>query len=1053
MVSLLGAPYPQCKPATWGLTALPRWRGILLTMLLGLLAAGHQQALTPSYFGRPPEATSPLALAATTHPRLSPLFDKPSQEPIHLGKITEDGFELYGHKYSRKARVGQVGRLSAPGTQVRIAFLGPGPRDNPIILGNKATDTNKAKIHAFRAIALAGLWGNPFGGSVLGLFAPNSYAPDPQATLQTVWSGSLGQTRTPVLLDKDGRPVLWLIERNGLNTNWVKVRCVVVTGTTTEIVAESDWIGSDAALDMLFAAVNSDASLAILGLLATVGSTSSEQIWRKRGDVVAKLTLSGLDSIHGLSNCNFSDSGYLAFPNYSKVYSSGSVVYNRPPGSTGEAAYPGNLVSIDYGAAVDPSSIQIYGLDVEGTTLTAVRFDPAALFADLVNATVKSYQGRAPIDAQGRLILWASGSEPFALTGTGFDRAACVGFNPALVTFTPPSTHTHPNNSRSWSRKLRAVVAAISGSGAKVWQHNIERTPAEPIANSQLIDPFVTAFATQTADNRFTRDNDAAVATAGPLQDPSWRPYPVITWGGIAADNSLKTSQGSYPGFELGEPTIAFSSNSVGIQGEYDPEDPFTIIGVRSFGGIFTYPQYDHWHNIGIELLPRGRNQIAATQHPADSSKWLNWDVFADWLLPTAQNGGSPIVRSSDGSVYVAYAAPRQCYFGGVSTLTGSAGGEVTGFQNILPYAFTKIEYDRYDSTYWVTPAEGDPYLFVPDYETYPLWITPSSGGGAAYYGLGVGTAFHSGPRGTVTGHFVRSMSYLAQRYLRKIDANGALVWERDMTQMVAGASFWKVSSDLGLLPVSSDLIGAVSTEELPLGDDMGPPRPCGRVVFQWVDFHSEGPNHPPTQKLCVYNDANGALLHVIELGPTDLLEEDVVEPGPPITGTATGTTDGGDTLTLPEAAVALVSVVVNGNLIEGATVSGDTVTLPTTPDPDLEWEVVYVTGYEEGTVTYRAGTRRFDPVVSEIYVGVTPASLEWAEVLTVIADRLEGGSYTRVWRVKMGADVNVLPSVEQIAFAGQPQQGLAAVAGGSFYAISHSGNNALLQRTNPSTT
>ena len=896
-------------------------------------------------------------------------------------------------------------------------------------------------------------WFQSLGSCCLHPFAHDCYRPDSNASPLTVWSGVGGHFNDfPVLLDKDVGPVLCFALRKLDNSNWDKVRVVIPQSADSELTYECDWVDPDTDYGTFVAGFNAISPDAVIVFLSEY---NRGYCWRKRGAVLEKLTLVGKMTNHGPYLANMSDQGVLCFPNYSKQLSgivSYNVEVNIEPGAP-------SIISNTEGSSTD--KIQFYDLDDESPTLSATDFDPASLFFDVTNPVVGSYISNLPFDSAGNLTVWATGKQAFNPDSSGFEKSASINFD--LHGFTHHPTLpllNYQNASFAWGKKLVAILGSVTTTGSIGWRHIIEVNPEDPIENSELIDPFDTVFSTQTSSNVFTAANqeaedDPAIGGAG----LTWRPYSSVTYSGICPPGRLTTNRYIYPGWGSGSGLYAFSIGATGVEGTYDPEDPYAETGVRYSYGHFNIPRYDHFKDVQIELLPRGRNlevpdKLNETVDP-DQTKNLNWKVFENWSGKTSQSVGAVTIKRSDNSRYFSYTAPRQCYFGGISTLNGI----ITELKNTGPYAFPEIIYDRITQTDRIFPYSGDPYLLEIDFLVYPRW---TNGGGAAYYGLGTENYFYDGPSGAVECFLVRSQSYLSKRFLRKVNSNGVLVWEKDMSQMLAGAEHWKTKHDLGVEPATDELVGAVSATTLPMGDDMGPPRPAGRVVFQWVDFHTLGPNFLPTQKLCIYDDANGNLLHTLDLttadneeGPEEILPTDTRMPGDPIYRSNTFYGDAStEDFYLSEHAESLDYVQVNGDTVD-AVLSGDGlyVTISPPPDDGAEIYVSFISGYALGDILFRAGNRRWDPIVREIYVGVDPNELEWALVSIALYDRsssAEGSYVDRNLRIKMGSNITVAPSID---WEGSIVTSNQAISGGSIYRLnSNGGANSILRKTNPST-
>lgn len=930
-----------------------------------------------------------------------------------------------------------------------IRFGDPLNKRHPAIIHNRSKVTGQTRKRARSIIYPSGLWSQTLSSSKLNPFA-SCFRPDPDASTLTVWSGFAGALvfEFPVLLDKDARPVLCFVSRKLDNSNWDKVRIIIPTSVSTELVFECDWTDPDTPFGAFgfvpgFYSINGDASIAFLS------EANSLMSWRKRDGVVEKITFVGKMTNHGPYLANMSDNSVLVFPNYSKSYS-GAIKFHVdteiPTGS------PTSVTRIENAGT---NQIQMYDLKPESPSLVPVNFDPLQLMLDFEFPTILSFIGKLPFDESGYLRVWASGRESFNPNSTGFERSACIGFR--VSSGVPDGGDLRfTNASFSWGKRLRGSIAKIDSNGNKIWQHDIDVFPDSPIENDDLINPFDSAFATQVTDNVYTDQNNAAAAEYPLL---SWRPYDAINYGGRCPPLRLQSASQFFPGHHSGG-SMAFTKGGFGVTGEFTPGDPYARVGYFYSSGEFNIPNYNHFKDVGIELLPRGRNLTLSTKPSDDLTKNLNWNVFEDWTAQTAQVNGTITIKKSDQATYAAYIVPRQCYFGGMSTLAGS----ITPLKNMAPDAYPEIIFDRDSRTFSITPSTGPDFLMVIDPQTYPDWV---NGSGATYYGVGMADSFYSGPIGTVNTFFVRSQSYLAMRYVRKIDTNGVLVWSKDMTQLIAGAEFWKKSSDMDLRPFSKDYIGAVSTELLPLGDDMGPLRPTGRVVFQWVDFHELGPNFLPTQKLVIYNDDNGDVLHTLDLSnldggedPAEVLATEMREPdipGPPEGLDSTSFTGDGTTtkFSLTSFAVKIDLVTIStGDIPYSLAPDGLSIIFESAPPSGANISVFWFTHYGPGTpgaLIWRRGEKRFDPVVTEIHVGIDPNSREWALVSITQTDRLNGShSGGKLLRLKMGANITVVPDIQ---WAGSPIPPEQAIEGGSLYKIAYTGpQTRVLQKTNPST-
>ncbi len=963
---------------------------------------------------------------------------------------------LTGYFYSVQTTFGRydnvasvVGRCELK-DEVYVQFGDPKNRRHPIIVYKQSKVVSEARRKRI-VVYPSALWSQLLSSSGLHPFTSSSFMPDPTASTISVWSGNLGIFADfPMMLDKDLRPVLGFAARKLDNSNWDKVKVAIVTSPTTELVFEVDWDGSDTFGGSFvpgFVGITADADIVFLS------EANKLYGWRKLGNVLEKLTFTSKMPNHGVYLANMSDIGQLVFPNYSKQ-PGGTIAY-----FIGYLTEVGSPASVTNTESSTTNKIQFYNLSQEGPVLANIDFDPSILLTGYTNPFVASYIGNLPFNSSAECIIWASGKDAFRPDSIGFERAATIGFlfNNGHYNTTTGNTEW-PNASSAWGRKLKAIIAGVKDAVVR-WKHEIEVVPEDPILNSELYEPFNTLFAGQVSSNRFT---DANAATAIAYPSLSWRPYnPVINYEGLCPVNRLTTNQQIYPGYPTGSGgLLAFSFAGIGMnEGE--------INGFAVSKGHWNLPQYDHFKDVKIELLPRGRNLEVKTKHPDDETKLRNWNVFENWSAPTAQPLAKPVVKKSDNSVYIAYTTPRQCFFGGISTLTGS----ISTLKNTTPYAFAEIIYDRLQSTDLVRPYgavdDSEDFYYDWDFINNPYWV---NGTGANIYGIGQSNSFFSGPIGTVTCHLVRSMSYLSRRYVRKISQTGSLIWQKDMTQMMAGAEHWmtKIETNVRLSGEGGDALdfcGAISSEELPLGDDMGTPHPAGRVVFQWVDFHTLGPNFLPTQKLCIYDDANGNLLHTLPLSsadaeesPSEVLTTDTREPdGPPTPNYTTEFFIGDGIQTefpLSQHAEELGAVYVDGDEVSAElSEDGNSVIIEPAPGDGLDVSIEYVYSYEPGEpglLIYEAGNRRWDPVVYEIHAGIDPNGREWALVGINLEDRAnpETGGGGRMLRLKMGSNITVAPSMEWI---GGPL-GQVAIHGGSIYSYGTAFGSNYVRKTNPST-
>lgn len=984
------------------------------------------------------------------------LFDAFHNEKIFPVNMTgPDSFELDGEEYQGKPHC--AGREFAPGEKAHIAFTantnpfgGPVGRRMPVIFAGATRRSWMVEGPSAGGTLLAGLWAQALSSGGLNPLALACFRPDPTASTLTAWSGIGGHYNDyPVLLDKDARPVLCFAERKIDNSNWDKMRVLIATGTDTELAYECDWTGADTSFLAGFNATSADGNLVYLS------EANSRRAWRKRGEALEEITLIGLSSNHGYDASNMSDGGRLIFPRYYKHYT-GHVNYAEYAG--GE---PPPSPTITWTS--DDVLIERFDLDIEDATVAKADIDPASFF-EYDHPGLMDFSGSHAFDSQGRILAWASARDSFDPSEVGFDAAACVGWerNNYQLPRAPGGDFIYPNHATTFGRKIAGALACIGSSGT-IWVHKIEKTAGDPLSNSQLIDPFESIFATQTEDNSYTDANAVSAVNypANDLRPEPHVPFSSIEWGGLAAPGALNSSQRRILSHEVGSLYFGpyYLYYNTGEYTGFPPyDDPYAVTGHQVSGGNFALPRYDHYNAVGIELLPRGRNLTKATKLTSDDSKRENWDVFSSWAGPTSQSGSSVVVKRPEDAAYLCYTVPRSCFFGGFSTLQGHVSDAGHG----APYAFAQEIQASWNSYYRIDRAEedGGPYTLTVDPFTYPLWSSIGSGG----YGLG-SAAFINADQIAVTGHYVRGLSYLSERYLRKVDSEGALVWETDLTQLVAGAECWRSRTEMGVRPPGDELIGGVTTEELPLGDDMGPARAAGRVVLLPCDFHELGPNFLPTQRLLVFDDSNGSLLHTLPLtdagggiDPDETLAEDIRGPGDPITSSDSASGDGVTTeFFLSQAAQSIVYAEVDGELVE-ATLGedGESIIFTEAPADGIVWYVEYVTGYTEGELIWEAGEKRFDTTVSRIHCGVDPNSKEWALVALHTEDRLPGeDSQTgdRTMRLKMGTSISVAPDCDWIFETLSLRN---AIHGGSIYRLGSNGAgtaNSILRKTNPSTT
>lgn len=979
--------------------------------------------------------------------------------------------EFDGHFYTIKTPFGYYSRVPSLcgkcsiGDEVLVAFGDVKNRRHPLIVYNKSKIVSQSRRRNGIIILPTALWSQSLSSPGLNPFAPNCFRPDPAASTLTVWSGTGGNYNDfPVLLDKDVRPVLGFALRKFDNSNWDKVRVLVVTGISTAEVFECDWEHADTPLGWVggFFATNSDGSLVF------VSEANTKKCFRKRAGALQEITLADISPAHGPYFCNMSDFGQLVFPNWQKIYS-GTLTYPDFP-------YPGSWpagtpVWLD---ASTTSKIDYYNLDTDGTTLTRNQIEPASLFPGYFQPAVSSFGGSHAYDSQGRLLAWASARDSFNPANGGFEESACAGFRSNGFAQPRPSggDYVFPNNGRQWGRKLAGVVACILN-GATQWIHKIEHTAGAPLANSQLIDPFDAAFATQEANNGFV-DANYASEIANPAAPP-WRPNPItrystITYEGIAEQESLTSVVAIYSDWRANNVSNCFpasgSHGSTGVYTGFPPnDDPYAVVGFNQSSGEFSLPRFDHYHDVQIELLPRGRNLAQPILNLyGDTGKKNNWGVFADWSAPTDQTGSKVVCRRPEDSPYVSFTVPVSCFFGGQSTLQGRM---TDGFQHGIPEWFALVEYSQnagYQRLY-INRAEesGGPYEIDTDWVSFPLLANI----GAAGYNLGGPSGVITANVGAVKGHFIRDFSFLSKRFVRKIDSSGSLAWEKDLTQLMAGAEYWRSYLEAGLRGTDlNELVGARSTEELPLGDDMGAPVPAGRVCMLWADFHDLGPDFLPTQKLLILDDSDGNLLHTIDLTegdePEEILGEDVREPDieSPINESDFFTGDG--TTTEFELSFSFVEWTYVqdhvGNFEPGDTIAfsfaDGKIIYEEAPPDGAEISVYYISGYEStpGSLLWRAGEKRYDPTVVEIYAGVDPNDKEWALIQINRVDRLGESSGTRLLKLKMAANITTAP--DQTWTTDSLQIGRLAIHGGSIYQLGSNGGgaNSILKKTNPST-
>lgn len=990
------------------------------------------------------------------------LFDSFHKEKVFPVTMTgPDSFLLDGVEYQGKPQC--AGREFAAGEKAFVAFTAnsspfrtPAGRRMPVILAGATKRTRMVEGPSPGSL-VAALWSQALSSGGLNPLALACFRPDPTASTLTAWSGTGGHYNDyPVLLDKDGRPVLCFAERKSDNSNWDKVRVLIVTGSSSADEFVCDWTGPDTNFGQWtagFNATNSDGSLVYFS------ESGSRRTWRKRGELLEEVTLASLNAGHFMDLANMSDAGRLVFPDYSNIYG-GSVTY-----ATALETFAWPAPTVTWLQTGTKNKIDSYSLNQEATTIPLVQIAPEDSF-EYAHPAICPFSGKHSFDGAGRLLTWQSARDSFDPANGGFEEGASVGFdsnNYQTPRPEPDFPFIFSNQARAWGHKIAGAVSCYNGA-SKVWTHLIEFTAGEPLANTQLTDPFLNLFATQVDDNSYL-DNIAVVEAEYPANEFRSEPlrnYNPPTFGGYAAANSLTSCQFSYPSGKSQSSTLHPATG-----GQYQTGEGLEATGHFFTSGMYTLPVYDHYHNVFVELLPRGRNITPSTPIEGDEEKRNNWDVFAGWSSPTTQTDGTSrvVTDRSNNAHYVAFTAPVSCFFGGVSTMQGY----IDGLQNTVPVAYSDVVFDNdpgWREIYvYRDESEGGNYYTTVNYNEYPLF---TDGGGAALYGLG----YYSIPTmlaiADVTYYYVRDIRYLSRRYVRKIDSEGAQVWEKDLTQLVAGAEFWKTKLDLGVRLTEgsfSDLVGAQSTEALPLGDDMGSPHSVARIVLFWADFHELGPNFQPTQRLLILDDSNGDLLHTLPLtdagdgiDPDEVLAEDVREADVPETSSSSGEGDGSTVeFPLDTHAESLIEASVDGLTAE-ATLSGDgnSVIFAEAPPEGSFWSVDYVSGYSPGELIWRAGEKRFDATVTGIHVGVDPNDKEWALVGVHIEDRLPGEDNrtgNKTMRLKMGTSISTAPDCDWI-FEGVTYR--EAISGGSLYRLASNGAgtaNSILRKTSPSTT
>lgn len=977
---------------------------------------------------------------------------------FNTGKLSPTGSYSDGNQLRHLRCWNAAATKLVEGTLVRIAYRAHNVSQKPYIkavvnmpFGQKTAAENSLPFLE------AGLWAQSLSSGGLNPLALNCFRPDPTASTLTVWSGIGGHFNNfPVLLDKDARPVLCFAERKSDNSNWEKLRVVIATGISTELEFTCNWTGADTSFGQFLAgfnATNADGSLVYFS------EGSSRRAWRKRGELLEEITLASLNGGHFMDLANMSDAGLLIFPDYENIYS-GLITYAA--GLLETFAWP--TPTVTWTQTGTKNKIDSYSLDLEASSVPLTQIAPEDSFS-YAHPAICPFNGRHGFDGAGRMITWQSARDSFNPANGGFEEGASVGFDSNNY---QPRTPEAPdfrffNQARNWGRKIAGAVSCYNGT-AKEWTHLIEFTAGEPLTNAQLTDPFLAAFATQVEDN-FYLDAIASQEAANPANEVRPEPlrsYNPPTFGGYANANALISCQFSYPSGKSQSSTLHPATG-----GQYQTGEGLEATGHFLTSDMYSLPVYNHFHNVFVELLPRGRNITPSTAIEWETEKRNNWDVFAGWSSPTTQTDGTSrvVADRAKNANYVAITVPVPCFFGGGSTMQGN----VDDLLNTVPVAYSDVVFNNDPGwrEIYVYRAEedGGNYYTTVNYNEFPLFI---EAGGAAFYGLGYDSVTTQIPIADVVYYYVRDIRYLSRRYVRKINSEGALVWEKDLTQLVAGAEFWKTKLELGIRIVeglSSDLVGAKTTEALPLGDDMGSPHPVGRVVLMWADFHELGANFQPTQRLLILDDSNGDLLHTLPLidvedglDPDEVLAEDILGESTPETSSDYGTGDG-ITAEFPLSAHAesIIDATVDG-LSADATLSGDgnSVIFAEPPGDGLEWYVEYITGYIPGDLIWRAGEKRFDATVTGTHVGVDPADKEWALIGVHIEDRLplpgeENRTGNKTMRLKMGASISVAPVCDWIFEDVDFRQ---AIHGGSLYRLSSNGGgaNSILRKTNPST-
>lgn len=898
-----------------------------------------------------------------------------SERAFWADSIGGSSFDLDGERYTDQATVAK-GIVSA-GDKVLVCPTVDGRgRRQMLILDSKGSSGRRRLT--FTPFLAAGYWTQAEGNPGMSRSTYSALI-DPAATATTPWTGNADAKPFGICVLSNGTILTAQARRDVDDTFWEAVDLFLINDDPVTFSANLDFSPDTfAGYGEIFS--NAGGSLVLISIV------EGPQFYRLRSGALGLITFADMDTDNFFPlSLNMGTGGVVTHGAYLRNYAS----------STSQTGGPRYSVAIDAplgdNTLTDNVEIQGWAMDVTGDEIAeAWSLDPVGL---LTIDRPLLFGCTSPLPAKGdEFRVWASGRQQLDAAGSDEDQNLC---NTSLFAF-PGGDTSRPNFAPKFARQVQAMISAVSAiTGEEIWSYEIARTAAAPILDEGLIGGLT------------TRLGELGEAQSG---------------AGTGTTASYFSTVGRYTEGQLPSigPTVTYASG-----------DPF---GLYYPGPGFSVPQLSLFFRTGIILLPQPagnvwRPTLMDELAPGYGDGLIrNFETFTEYGLEESaridsgledhcrNNQTGQLTVDQAGNTYAAYLAPKGLLAGGslVYNISGSPGTDINSFgfsQNLFPAYW--VDTPLIQARWWLTPPGGDPEdatAYIIDATGEPPFEVAEDGSEGSWSETITGFGVHTFVSDQV-GHSP-DLFHVYERYIIKLSTTGTLLWECDLTQLVAGCTWYMTEISLG--GFADAIIGGVATDPIPLGDNIWHKSPAGRVLFALVDYHDLGPNFYPTTKLLILNDSDGSIVHTVPLWINDdVLEDEVFETSE---HTQEFVTDGLQyVFALDLHGFGLVASVtevrVDGTPTSDWFQAGNNVEFTYIPDPAHDISCDYVAN---DTTKYFEGERRYgiDGPSLEIRSGV--AGNEWAAVFVQQVDRTTGSTVSRLVMVETQSTLSSTPTTTQ---------------------------------------